>query len=451
MTPGNHSHEPRGAIGPTVSVIVPVRNGGQDLIDCLTALGRSSATPLEILVVDDGSTDDTATAARRMGAEVLVLEENHGPAYARNRGAERARGEILFFCDADVLIHPDTIAWAARTLDPAAVPERDVEGRELPRPAAVIGSYDETPASPGFVALYKNLFHHWVHQHARTEASTFWTGCGAVRRDVFLRAGGFQEGYRRPSIEDIELGFRLRRAGHRIRLEKRMLATHTKRWRLGNLLYTDVFLRGAPWIALMLRDRYMPMDLNLSAASKVATVFSGLLVLSILGLLGTAAVSGGAHLAALAPTLALVVATWLASRIALTGVGAVRALAALSLCIGLPTATWIAFPDPWAALPLGLWFATALTHVDLYAFFGMHRGLAFALGAAPLHILFQLCCAASVPFGYLEFLTHRRRATRASEGPGIQVLEPLDCRRDDRSCDEHALASASRLTEGARA
>ena len=56
--------------------------------------------------------------------------------------------------------------------------------REEPGIAAVFGSYDDEPGAPNLVSQYRNLLHHFVHQTGRTEASTFWTGCGAVRRDA---------------------------------------------------------------------------------------------------------------------------------------------------------------------------------------------------------------------------------------------------------------------------
>jgi hypothetical protein len=70
----------------------------------------------------------------------------------------------------------------------------------------VFGSYDDSPPAPAFTAQYKNLIHRYYHQRPRREASTFWAGCGAVRRSVFLGLEGFDvERYRVPSIEDIEL------------------------------------------------------------------------------------------------------------------------------------------------------------------------------------------------------------------------------------------------------
>jgi GT2 family glycosyltransferase len=161
----------------------------------------------------------------------------------------------------------------------------------------VFGSYDDTPAAPNFLSQYKNLFHHYVHQHGRAEAATFWAGCGAIRRDVFLAVGGFDEAYRQPSIEDIELGYRLRRAGHTIRLAHQIQVKHLKRWTIRSLLRADVLLRAVPWTELMQRDGQMLNDLNLTWSARVAVVLAGLGLLELVAaawwpwLLGLAAVA----------------------------------------------------------------------------------------------------------------------------------------------------------------
>jgi len=155
---------------------------------------------------------------------------------------------------------------------------REVLERE-PDVAAVFGSYDDAPAEPNFLSQYKNLFHHYVHQNAREEASTFWAGCGAVRRDVFLALGGFDETYRRPSIEDIELGYRIRRAGHRIRLLKTLQVKHLKRWTARSLLYADFWLRAVPWTELIQRHRELLNDLNLTWKARAAVVLGWLSLL----------------------------------------------------------------------------------------------------------------------------------------------------------------------------
>ena len=227
-----------------LSVVVPVYNGGPQMERCLDALLASDYRPFEIIVCDDGSTDGGATTAacRARGIEVLELDSNSGPAAARNRGAERASGEILLFVDADVIVRRKTLSRVAALL------------REQPTAAAVFGSYDDAPEAANFISQYKNLLHHFTHQQASMRAETFWAGCGAVRREAFEAVGGFDESvYRRPSIEDIELGQRLRRAGLVVVLDKGLQVKHLKGWTLGSLLATDIFRRALPWSRLILR------------------------------------------------------------------------------------------------------------------------------------------------------------------------------------------------------
>jgi glycosyltransferase involved in cell wall biosynthesis len=228
-----------------------VFNGDSTLEACLDSVFRTLGVPCECIVVDDGSTDDSAQIALRAGARVIAALRRGGPARARNMGAQAASGEILLFLDADVCVQEGTIARAVGAL--ADDPSLD----------AVIGSYDFEPAEPNFLSQYKNLVHSFVHHHGRSEASTFWTGCGAIRRDFFLEAGGFPEHWERPSVEDIAFGAIIRRLGGRIRLDPALQVKHLKRWTLAGLLRTDIFDRAIPWTVLMLRNHAMPNDLNL--------------------------------------------------------------------------------------------------------------------------------------------------------------------------------------------
>ncbi len=250
-----------------ISVIIPVRNGGLQFERCLRAFQSLENPAHEIFVVDDGSTDDSARLAAAAGIRLLHTDApGSGPAQARNLAAQHATGEVLFFCDADVEIRPDTLVRIRQSFD--ADPEL----------AALFGSYDDEPSHSGLISQYKNLFHHYVHQHGATDASTFWSGCGAIRRDVFVEHDGFPTHYRLPSIEDIDLGQALKKSGQRIKLDKTLQVKHLKHWTLRNLLHSDIVARGIPWTRLILRERAFMNDLNLQTHNRasVVTVYLGL-------------------------------------------------------------------------------------------------------------------------------------------------------------------------------
>jgi len=250
---------------------MPVFNGGETLPVCLAAIGRSTMRPSELIVVDDCSTDESATAAAVAGATVIRLEHQSGPATARNIGAQRASGEVVCFIDADCEVQPETLERIARRFS------------DHPDVAAIFGSYDDKPASSGFFAQYKNLAHRYVHQTSSEVATTFWAGCGAVRREVFLGVGGFDGAkYPRPSIEDIELGYRLSQAGHQILLAKEIVVTHHKAWSFRGMVRSDIYDRAIPWTMLLMSRGKEEKTLNLQWQHRFS---AGLVLLLIIALL----------------------------------------------------------------------------------------------------------------------------------------------------------------------
>jgi glycosyltransferase involved in cell wall biosynthesis len=253
-----------------VSVIVPVYNGQDHLSTCLAAVRKSDTPDFELIAIDDDSTDGSAEIARKYADTVVRARARGGPAKARNLGAKISRGDILFFLDADVRLYPDSISKAVAELD------------RHPEISAVFGSYDDAPPEKNFISSYKNLFHHYIHQNARVKAQTFWAGCGAVRRDVFLAAGGFPEKYLAPSIEDVEFGYSLTESGMNIRLMKTLQVTHLKRWSLAGLVKTDIINRAIPWTKLAVK-KGLPKDLNFKVSDRISGVICFLLLpLSIL-------------------------------------------------------------------------------------------------------------------------------------------------------------------------
>jgi hypothetical protein len=310
-------------------------------------------TDFELIVVDDGSTDQSAALAKSAGATVVSNPVPQGPAAARNLGARAASAPLIFFLDADVAVHPNAVGLALARF------EAD------PGLSALFGSYDDAPTAPGIVSQYRNLLHHFVHQQGRFDngirpAHTFWTGCGTIRRDIFLAFGGFDPRlYPRPAIEDIELGYRLTRAGHRIVLARDVLATHLKRWTLAEMVRTDIFRRGVPWTILIKRTGTIETDLNVKSDQKACVVLTGI--------------------------------TLVASVCCLT--------------------------NPWAGLAAlaGLSSIVVLNR-GFFAFLAGRKGLAFAGAAVALHLLYYCCCGLSVLIAQWHWYTINRdeRATLSS-------------------------------------
>ena len=246
---------------PFFSVIVPVFDGGASFRLCLSSLEQSEFRDWELIVVDDGSSDDSALVASATADQVLTTSGRLGPAAARNLGAKTASGKVLFFLDADCSVRSDTLGQAAEHFD------------EEPTLDALFGSYDDSPSAPGLIARFKNLQHHFVHQNSEEKASTFWAGCGAIRRQAFADVGGFDsERFDHPSVEDIDLGYRLRAVGKRIKLAKDVQVKHHKAWTLINVIATDLFDRGIPWTVLLQEQTKPARELNLSWGGRVSVV-----------------------------------------------------------------------------------------------------------------------------------------------------------------------------------
>lgn len=313
---------------PMLSVVVPVHNASHQLACCLRALRASRCRDFELLVVDDCSTDSTPQVIYCQDVRYIRTPHRIGPAGARNLGARHACGRILVFVDADVQVPPEALDLIAGHF------ARD------PQLAAVFGSYDQEPAQPDFFSQYKNLLHHYVHQHSRENAATFWTGCGAIRKDLFEEFRGFNVGrYPRPAIEDIELGHRLRGSGHKVILDKRLQVKHLKRWSLAGMLKSDIRDRAVPWSNLILNSGEIPRELNLTYPARLSA--AGTMLLAVLAL-------------------------------------------ALSLSTGLPRTSVLLLACGGLATVLAL---IALNY-GFYGFLWKRRGFAFAVRAIPIHWLY---------------------------------------------------------------
>jgi hypothetical protein len=231
---------------------------------------------------------------------------------------------------------------------------------------------------------------------------------------VFLEMGGFHEGYRRPCIEDIELGFRLRRAGYHIRLDRSIQATHLKDWSLRNLVRTDIWQRGVPWMALMLRDRSLVKDLNLSRESRASVALACVLLAALVAV--SLVTKGGAGLALLCLLGGGAAGILLHDRLHPRARTPAMGLSVL-IAAGAAGACLVAFPT--GAAPLALLAPIVLLNRRFYHFFIEKRGGEFAFGVLPLHLLYLLYSATCIPIGIAAHAWDRFRARRWSVGPGV--------------------------------
>lgn len=345
---------------PAVSVIIPVLNGSEYIRACLEAFFVSDNRDFECIIVDDGSKDDTLSIVKdfqvRQGGhpplegasgttcaeqseyvKVLTLPNTYGQSYARNRGVEVSKGQILLFVDADVVIRSDTISRVIEDFE------------KMPTIDALFGSYDDEPGAPNFLSQYKNLFHHYVHQHSKEDASTFWCGCGAIRREIFLKVGGLNAKLR--AIEDIEFGYKLKARHHNIYLDKDIQVKHLKRYSFFGLLKSDIFYRAIPWSKLMLSSGNTVNDLNTRTDYKASL---GIVVLLI--------------------------------------------------CTIPFAATW------WGlSVIMPLFMAFYLLNRNFYSFFAHKRGVLFAMKVVPLHLLYYLYGGLSFVFSGLNFLLNKKK------------------------------------------
>lgn len=231
----------------TLAAIVPATDDPPTLGRCTAALAAGERAPDELLV------------ERRPDGE--------GPAAARNVAAAATEADVLVFVDADVEAHPDALSRIERRLlaDPGL--------------AAVFGAYDDAPEAPGLTSRFRNLLHHHVHARAPGEAETFWAGLGAVRREAFEAAGGFDAGrFAAASVEDVELGMRLRAGGMRVLLDPAIRGRHLKAWTPLSMLRTDFARRGVPWALLLLEGGGGRSALNLGWRERASALASVLLV-----------------------------------------------------------------------------------------------------------------------------------------------------------------------------
>lgn len=210
-----------------VSVIIPVKNGNKTLGACLRSIKRSYFKNIEIIVVDDHSTDNSVEIAESYDCKVLQSVEGDGANRARNFGAKNAKGDILVFIDSDVVIKRDTILTIVETLQDGGVD-------------AVVGIYTTRHRHENLVSQYKNLWIRYSYLKSPPAIDWLFGAISGVKRDVFDKIGGFNvELLAHHGNDDIELGKRFKQANLTIVLNLDIEVEHLKNYTLWSFIKNE--------------------------------------------------------------------------------------------------------------------------------------------------------------------------------------------------------------------
>lgn len=222
-----------------ISVVIPVKNSLATLPECISAVKANTYEDYEIVVVDDLSEDGSADYARKAGCRVVRSHSPHGVSAARNTGAIESEGEIIFFIDSDIIIEKDSL-------------EKLAEIYETLQPDAVVGVQSEKLRFNNFLSQFKNLWMRYTYLNQPEYVALFYTSAASIKKELFLKVGGFDEKYNVPNVEDTDFGQKYFREGYRIYLARNLPVEHVKSYALKSILKTDYY-RARGLVKMVLR------------------------------------------------------------------------------------------------------------------------------------------------------------------------------------------------------
>ena len=236
-----------------ISVIIPFFNSDQTIKECLDSVFDNKFDDFEVILVSDKSTDDSISIVRNYNCKIIELNENRGPAFARNIGAKSASGEVLFFLDSDCIVKNDALI----NIDTILKKEK----------ANVIqGIYSHEPHYKNIATQYQQSFYYYYSfsKHLKY-TDCLISMCFAIKKKIFIECKGFNTSIKNATAEDEEFGHILIKKGNKILIARELNVEHRVSYSLlkfikrSFVMYTDTirsFIRNKTYTNKVKQKNY---------------------------------------------------------------------------------------------------------------------------------------------------------------------------------------------------
>ena len=197
-----------------ISIIIPSYNSASTIKDCLDGIFSNKFKNFEVIVVSDKSTDDSTDIAKNYNCKIIELEENKGPAFARNTGANSASGDILLFLDSDCIVKNDALM--------------NVDEIFKNKKANVVqGVYSHKPNYKSINTQYQQSFYcYYTWQENLDYTDSLTSMYFALKKETFIESEGFNINIKYATAEDEEFGYALINKGYKISISRKLSVEH---------------------------------------------------------------------------------------------------------------------------------------------------------------------------------------------------------------------------------
>ena len=236
-----------------ISVIIPFYNSDKTLKECLDSVFNNKLNDFEVIAVSDKSIDNSISIAKNYNCKIIELEENKGPAFARNTGANSASGDILFFLDADCVVKNDALINI----------DKIFKNKEI---NVIQGVYSHKPNYKSIPTQYQQSFYCYFAWHEYLNyTDNLISMCFAIKKKTFIECEGFNTKIKNATAEDDEFGYTLTENGHKILILRELTVEHRVEYSISKFItrnfrmYVDVmktFIRNKTYVNKINQKNY---------------------------------------------------------------------------------------------------------------------------------------------------------------------------------------------------